>query len=264
MTGALLLLGAALAAWPGRRTLRQTRVAGLTGSRNGGAPGRPRSALLPLPLVAGCAGAVLAVVASTPLVAALAGAAASLAARAWERRRAVAAEEARLAGLAEALGALAAELRSGRSLEEATDAAVAVCAEEESGRALARAVRAPVDGGSARGEEEAALRRVSAAVLLSGRTGCSLAAVVGAVEDDVRARRRHRLDLHSALAGPRASAVLLAGLPVLGLLMGSGVGADPWRVLTTTVPGQALLVVGVALEAAGLAWSARLTGRALR
>ena len=46
--------------------------------------------------------------------------------------------------------------------------------------------------------------------------------------------------------------------------MGSGVGADPWGVLTGTTAGQVLLVVGVALEAAGLAWSRRLVARALR
>jgi tight adherence protein B len=57
---------------------------------------------------------------------------------------------------------------------------------------------------------------------------------------------------------------LLAGLPVLGLAMGSGVGADPWRVLTTTSTGQVLLVVGVALELAGVAWSGRLVRRAVR
>jgi tight adherence protein B len=84
--------------------------------------------------------------------------------------------------------------------------------------------------------------------------------VAGAVEDDLRARRRHRLELRSAVAAPRASAMLLAGLPVLGLAMGSGVGADPWEVLTTG-SGQLLLVVGVALEVAGIAWSGRLVRR---
>ena len=57
---------------------------------------------------------------------------------------------------------------------------------------------------------------------------------------------------------------LLAGLPLLALAMGSGIGADPWAVLTTTATGQVLLLLGVALEAAGLAWSARLVRRALR
>jgi tight adherence protein B len=46
--------------------------------------------------------------------------------------------------------------------------------------------------------------------------------------------------------------------------MGNGVGADPWRVLTTTAPGQVLLVVGVALEVLGLLWAERLVQRAVR
>jgi tight adherence protein B len=98
---------------------------------------------------------------------------------------------------------------------------------------------------------------------LSIRTGCSLAAVLTAVEDDLRARSRHRLELRAATAGPRAGAAVLAGLPLLGLAMGSGVGADPWRVLTTTVAGQVLLVAGVAFEVVGLRWSRWLVRRAV-
>jgi tight adherence protein B len=84
------------------------------------------------------------------------------------------------------------------------------------------------------------------------------------VEDDLRARAEAEAELRSAVAGPRASAAVLAGLPGLGLLMGSGVGADPWRVLTTTGTGTVLLVAGVCLEAAGLLWSARLVRAAVR
>ena len=51
-----------------------------------------------------------------------------------------------------------------------------------------------------------------AAVLLSGRTGCSLAEVVSAVEDDLRARHRHDLELRAATAGPRAGGAA-AGRP---------------------------------------------------
>ena len=109
-----------------------------------------------------------------------------------------------------------------------------------------------------------ALARIAAAVQLSGRTGCSLAAVAGAVEDDLRARHRQRAELRAATAAPRASAALLAALPLVGLAMGSGIGADPWGVLTGTATGQVLLVAGVALEAAGLTWSRRLVARAVR
>ena len=262
MTGGLLLLAAALLLWPGPAALRRERWRSV--SRRADAGPRP-AAGVPLPAVVAAATGAVAALLSTLLVAVLAGGCAALAARAELRRRAGAREEARLAALGEALAALGAELRGGRSLDEATRAAVAACADDDSGRALARAVRAPEDGaGDDTGELGRALGRVAAAARLSARTGCSLAAVVGAVEDDLRARCRQRLELRSATAGPQASAALLAGLPVLGLAMGSGVGADPWRVLTTTVPGQVLLVAGVGLEVVGLAWSARLVRRAVR
>ncbi|RBY74654.1 pilus assembly protein TadB [Geodermatophilus sp. TF02-6] len=268
MTAALLLLAAALLLWPGDRGVRRARWQGVR-SAPAGAGRRTRPwAGSPSPGVCAAAAAALVAGVSTPLVAALAGAGAALAARADLRRRAGAREQARLAALVEALVALAAELRSGRTLEEAARAAAAACADDDSARALTRAVRAPeawTDGvEDDPGEVGRALRRVSAASLLSVRTGCSLVAVVGAVEDDLRARHRRRLDLRSATAGARASAGLLAGLPVLGLVMGGGVGADPWGVLTTTVPGQVLLVAGVGLEVAGVAWSARLVRRAER
>jgi tight adherence protein B len=264
VTGGLLLLAGALLLWPGPAALRRRRWRSVVRSADAGL----RPALgVPLPVVAATAAGAVAALLSTPLVAALAGGCAALAARAELRRRAGAQEEARLAALVEALTALGAELRSGRSLDEATRAAVAACADDDSGRALARAVRSPGDGAGEAddgGELGRALGRVAAAARLSARTGCSLAAVVGAVEDDLRARSRHRLELRSATAGSRASAALLAGLPVLGLVMGGGVGADPWRVLTTTGTGQLLLVAGVGLEVGGLAWSARLVRRAVR
>ncbi|MCV2491757.1 pilus assembly protein TadB [Geodermatophilus sp. YIM 151500] len=205
--------------------------------------------------------------ASTWLVALLAGVGAGLAARAWAARSAREDAAARLAALTEALGVLAAELRSGRHLEAAVATTVESCPDAGLGASLARALRVPGVGGSApdAGDPVAeALDRVSAAVLLSQRTGCSLSAVVGAVEDDLRARGRQLQELRSAVAGPRASAGLLAALPLLGLVMGTGIGADPWRVLTTTGTGQALLVLGVSLEWAGLAWSRRLVRGAVR
>lgn len=264
MSVALLLVTAAVLLWPGGRAVRRARWRRLAGA--GGADGRDARPAAGLSLPAVAAAAVTAAVAlvSTPLVAVLAGGGTALAARAELRRRQGVREEARLAALVEALAALAAELRSGRSLDEATRAAVAACADDDSGRALTRAVRAPDDPPGGPGEVGEGLRRVAAAVRLSLRTGCSLAAVIGAVEDDLRARSHRRLELRSATAGSRASAVLLAGLPVLGLVMGAGVGADPWRVLTTTLPGQVLLVTGAGLEVAGLAWSARLVRRVVR
>jgi tight adherence protein B len=257
---ALLAAAGALLAWPDPRGARPVRSAA-------GPSGRAvLERVLRSPLSAAVPAAGIAAVLSTPLVAALVGAAAALAVRSATARRAAARDDLRLHGLADGLGALAADLRSGRSLDSATGSAASSCGDDVTGDLLARALRAPdaPPGDAAVGELGAALGRIGAGVRLSTRTGCSLAAVVGAVEDDLRARARQRAELRAATAGPRASALVLAGLPVLGLAMGSGVGADPWRVLTTTSAGQLLLVVGAGLEAAGVVWTRRLVERAVR
>jgi tight adherence protein B len=260
VSAVLLAVAAALLLWPARRAADRLPVAD-----GGPGPGARSAALRPGPALVALGAAGVGAVLSTPLVAALAGAGAFAVVRARAARRAAAGDDVALRGLADGLAALAAELRSGRSLEDAATAAREACGDARTGRGLATAVRAP-DGPPRAGPGElgTALARIAAATRLSTRTGCSLAAVASAVEDDLRARARHRSELRTATAGPRASAAVLAGLPLLGLLMGSGVGADPWRVLTTTAVGQVLLVVGVALEAAGLAWSHRLLQRALR
>jgi tight adherence protein B len=251
-----------LLCWPS--VARAARLAQVPGARR-----RPdvatvvagRAGTIGPALMAGAAGLFL----STPVVAVLAAVCGGAAGRAVRQRSRAAAAERRARALVEALGALAAELRAGRPLDEATGTAVDGCPDPATAAALGPVLRlGEPPPGPAADESAQALVRVAAAVQLSARTGCSLAGVVTAVEDDLRARLHAGQELRSAVAGPRASAAVLAGLPVLGLLMGSGVGADPWRVLTTTGPGTVLLVLGVALELAGTAWSARLVRRAVQ
>lgn len=266
MTVALVLAALGVLLWPDREARRRLRLGAVGVPRTDAALGRIAPGAVPVPVTAAVASGAVAAILSTPLVAGLAAVAGFVAGRSWEARQRDRRAQDRLRWLTEGLAALAAELRSGRSAEAATAAAVAACADPETATALARALRAP-GAAPPHGQDAelaAALDRVAAGVQLSTRTGCSLAAVTAAVEDDLRARHRLRQELRTATAGPRASAMLLAGLPVLGLAMGSGVGADPWRVLTTTRPGQVLLVIGVALELAGLSWSAHLVRRALR
>ncbi|KPI03025.1 hypothetical protein OK074_5175, partial [Actinobacteria bacterium OK074] len=88
--------------------------------------------------------------------------------------------------------------------------------------------------------------------------GAGLASGLDRLEAALRAERTQRADLRAQLAGARATAVMLAGLPVLGLLLGTALGADPLHVLLHTGPGLACLAVGGALETAGLWWALRI------
>jgi tight adherence protein B len=86
--------------------------------------------------------------------------------------------------------------------------------------------------------------------------GAGLANGLDRIADALRAERDQREDLRAQLAGPRSTAVMLALLPAVGVALGTGLGADPLRVLLDTPAGLGCLVVGGLLEWAGLAWTA--------
>jgi tight adherence protein B len=66
----------------------------------------------------------------------------------------------------------------------------------------------------------------------------------------------------TALAGPRATVVLLAWLPVVGLFLGFALGVDPLQILTASPLGQLALGAGALLMVAARVWSSRLVLRA--
>jgi tight adherence protein B len=261
---ALLVIAGALVAWPEAGTRARRRLGGAAPGATFAPELRALLGRVPGPVVTGGVGATAGALLSTGLVAMLLGVCSAVAGHVWVSGRRRLREEAELAALADGLGAFGAELRAGRTPDDAARVAVAACGRSGSAAALIPAVRSGPAPAVPAGPLGQALTRISVAADLSRRTGCSLATVLAAVEDDLRARYGHGRELRSLTAGPRASVVLLAGLPLLGLAMGSGVGADPWRVLTATGTGQLLLVLGVGLELTGIAWSARLTARALR
>ncbi|MEU2559439.1 type II secretion system F family protein [Streptomyces longispororuber] len=92
--------------------------------------------------------------------------------------------------------------------------------------------------------------------------GAGLATGLERLEGALRAERDQRADLRAQLAGARATAVLLAGLPALGLLMGAALGARPLWVLLHTAAGFGCLLVGGALEGLGACWALRIVRRA--
>jgi tight adherence protein B len=113
-------------------------------------------------------------------------------------------------------------------------------------RALERLGRRP--GGAA---------AVDLAVLwrLAERTGCSLVGPVQRMRDADRGEAAVRRELAAQLAGPRATARLLAGLPVLGVVMAAGLGADPLGFLLGTAAGAGCLALGGVLVGLGLLWT---------
>ena len=82
-----------------------------------------------------------------------------------------------------------------------------------------------------------------------------------AAHRDIVDRQRFSERMHAALAGARATAVILALLPALGVLLGQDVGAHPIRFLLGSGLGGGLLMAGVGLVCAGLVWADRIVDR---
>jgi len=93
--------------------------------------------------------------------------------------------------------------------------------------------------------------------------GLAIATLMQAAQRDISERGRFRGRAEAGMAGARATAAILAGLPLLGLLLGQSIGADPLGFLFSGGSGGWLLVVGTGLTCCGLLWSERITSRVL-
>ena len=128
------------------------------------------------------------------------------------------------------------------------------------GSVLHAAARAASAGGDAadelRGDPD--LRAVGLAWSLGQDTGAPLAEVLERVADDLAATDEQRRAVLVALSGPRSSAVLLAGLPVVGIALGASMGARPLAFLTAAGAGRLVCLLGVLLDAAGVMWMRRI------
>ncbi|ANS66914.1 integral membrane protein [Streptomyces lincolnensis] len=209
-------------------------------------------------------GLVLAVLGASvlPVVAGLAGV--PLLRRVRLAREARRARERRGDAVIALCAALAGEVRAGRQPGEALlpaardsgglgDVQAAVLAAARFGGdvpgALATAAREPGAEG---------LLGLAACWRVAVDQGAGLAAGLDRLEGALRAERDQRADLRAQLAGARSTAVMLAGLPVLGLALGMALGADPLHVLLHTGAGVGCLLVGGALEGLGVWWAARI------
>jgi tight adherence protein B len=92
--------------------------------------------------------------------------------------------------------------------------------------------------------------------------GLAMSALMHAAQRDIAERQRFSGQVRSAMAGARATATILAALPVLSVLMGQLIGARPLPFLLHGGLGGWLLVVGLTLICGGLLWADRITDRA--
>jgi len=180
----------------------------------------------------------------------------------YAARRRTAADQ---AAVLEVCDLLAADLAAGRPPEAALSAAA------ERWRPLDEVVDALRLGAdvpdamrrvAAQRRGAADLRWVAGAWQVSQHSGHGLAAALERTARGLRGRRRTRRLVDSELASARATARLVACLPLAVLLMGSGAGSDPWSFLLGTPVGWACAAVGVGLLGAGLWWIERMADRA--
>jgi tight adherence protein B len=101
-------------------------------------------------------------------------------------------------------------------------------------------------------------RPIGLAWTLGQDAGAPLAEVLGRVADDLSAAEEQYRAVAVALSGPRSSAVMLAGLPVVGIALGASMGAQPLTFLGGRGAGQLVCCVGVLLDGAGLMWMRRI------
>ncbi|WP_375136733.1 type II secretion system F family protein [Streptomyces sp. A244] len=210
------------------------------------------------------AGLVLAVFGASVLPAVLGAAGVPLLRRVRLAGRARRDRERRADAVVALCGVLAGEVRAGRQPGEAllraardcgglADAQATVLAAARFGGdvpdALATAARQPGSEG---------LRGLAACWRVAVDQGAGLAAGLDRLAAALRAERDQRSDLRAQLAGARATAVMLAGLPALGLLIGTALGADPLHVLLHTGAGLGCLAAGGVLEGLGLWWVQRI------
>jgi tight adherence protein B len=260
VTAAALILAVALMVAPGqpRRRLGTAEP-----------PRRPGRRVLPVACSAAvAASAVLAPVTATAATVVVLALIAS-------RRRASQARARRTeegAALQGALGVLVGELRVGAHPVVAFESAASECQGQVKDSLRAVAARARLGADVAAGLYSVATQstvpqyweRLSATWQLAQSHGLAVVALIRAAERDIVERERFASGVRAGMAGARATATILAGLPILGVGLGHAIGAEPLRFLLSGGVGGWCLLIGVTLACAGLWWSDRITDRVLR
>ena len=186
--------------------------------------------------------------------------------RMLRRRAAAAAADQRSAQVLAACEALASDLTAGQPPLLCLDRAAAEWSElapvAAAGRMGADVPDALRDLAARPGGGQ--LRTLAASWAVAHRTGAGLALAIHRAAESIRAERRTARLVASELASARATARMLAVLPLGVLLLGSGIGGDPVGFLVGTTGGLGCLAVGLALSLAGMRWLDAIADRVLR
>ena len=173
------------------------------------------------------------------------------------------------AALAEGLETVIGELRVGAHPSAAAATAVADTSGVAARAFAVCAARSRLGGSAAEGLRvpDAAisgeLSRIADAWHVAEHHGLALADLVATARADLTSRMRFRDRTVAALAGARATAAVLAGLPLLGLALGQLLGAAPLHVLFGHGIGAMVLPLGTGLLCAGLLWTDAITRKVL-
>jgi len=154
--------------------------------------------------------------------------------------------------------ALIAELLAGR---DPVSGLVAVSASSRATVSQAAIVAARTGGdiGSAlRGERSELIRGVGACWEVASGSGAGLVASLSALANSARESERIRREIGISLAEPRATALVLAALPAIGLALGAMLGVEPGRWLLATPAGRVALGLALVLELLGILWAWRI------
>lgn len=184
----------------------------------------------------------------------------------WAVRRQVhqhrerSAADRRAAAVIDVCEGLAADLRAGQPPLPALQAAARewpeFCVVADAGRLggdVPAALRGLAELPGAQG-----LRAVAGAWVIAHRSGAGLADAVALAARAIREQRATARIVETEMASARATARLLAMLPVGVLLIGRGAGGDPFAFLFGSTAGLICLGGGLALSWAGLAWLERI------
>jgi tight adherence protein B len=236
--------------WPGhprqRGRSRLLRLAGVDtprrafGSRLAATVGEHTSIARAVAAVAPAAAAGLA---AGPVAAGIAAVYGCIAVGVFVERRRAAAELVAAASAMDGLVALTAELRAGAEPAAAASAVLPTI-------------------GAAGGPGARIAERIRVACRVAEVTGARLGDLLDRVDADARTVARVGELASAQAAGVRATAWLLAGLPIAGIVLGYGIGADPLRELLHTKIGASCAALALFLQVAGLAWTQRLAASA--